>query len=317
MNLVEFIKNESSEKEVQAKINKIIKKLTKDSNDMNKNISVIGPTLDVNPKPHIYTSENDKVVQEYNGYYCGFIPEGTKLVYGTMNNYSNLTQCTSGWFYYMDDFSYIYEFARYIKDKDIRDEFSIIKYAYKFLMSYYNRPLTPTDRNNIHRLLLKDHFLYFEPARRHSNRDFIGNGSAMCSEYASAICNILNVFGIQTVYLQSATHAYNIICIPSREEEGVIDYYLFDSVIQVYSYDMGSEDFVGEAYFEYIPNFDDEELYKFFRGETVIKLPNYYLVHKDDYSVRMYTDEDVRTYGIQTNYILDSDYIHSLSFKKN
>ena len=220
-----------------------------------------------------------------------------------MTKSDNMLQCTSGWYFYMNDVSYIYEFAKYIKDKKIKDAFDLANAVYRFLLSYFSNDFNPITRDSLHSLLFSGDFSYFLPSKEHTNSDFVGKGAAQCSEFSSAVCNILNVFGVQTVYVQSHVHAYDILCIPSDEDERVIDYYLFDTTSKVYSYEMGSDDYTAEAYLEFIPNFDDDELFKFFKGESIIELPNYYIVHKDQYTVKMYTDA-VRTYSIQTNYIL-------------
>lgn len=304
MDLVYDIKNTKSDKEIILLINEIIDLLTKNSNILNNNETVIGPKININSELHFINIDDDRIVQEYRGYYWGFIPKGTKLIYGTMTNTNTLSQFSAGWYYYMDDFSYIYEFAKYIKDKEVNNYFNLVDYVYKFLRDYFDNYLDTKERDEIHKLILKDHTSYYDPINEHSNKDFRGNGAALCSEFSSAACNIFNVFGIEALYIQDIEHAYNIITIPDEDDEEVMDYYLFDSTIRVFSYEIDSEDYDGEAYVEYIPDFTEYDLVEFLKGEKMISLPEYYMIHDDNTYLRFYIDKN-RDYNIQTDYYID------------
>lgn len=306
MDLLEEIRNAKNEEEIKIIIDGIITELTKSSIIMNEGNTVIGAVLDYNPHYHFLKSSDELITQGYNGYYLGFIPKGTKLVYGVCTNTDCFSQFSQGYYYYLDDFSYIYEFAKYIKDKKVNDEFDIISYVYKFLRKYFDNYFNPKDRTSIHSLLLKDETSYFKPIKEHSNKDFVHNGSALCSEFSSAANNLLNLFGIDTVYLQDTDHAYNIVCIPNKDDEEVLDYYLFDTTLRIFSYNLDNNNYTLEAYIEYIPDFDEEKLYELLRGNIKVSVPDYILVHNKDHYIRLYT-KVYREYKIERDYYFDID----------
>ena len=104
MDLVYLLQQTKSDEEIKALIDDIIKTLTDISNLTNNYNNVIGAKININPEFHVLRDVSEKYIQVYNGYYIGFIPKGTKLVYGTMNDFEHISQCNAGQYYYIDDF---------------------------------------------------------------------------------------------------------------------------------------------------------------------------------------------------------------------
>ena len=87
----------------------------------------------------------------------------------------------------------------------------------------------------MHKLLLKKDYQFFEPSKEHSIKDFYGNGSAQCTEYALVASNLLSVLGIPSYYCLDTTHAFNMFFIKNEEDE--YDGYLLDFSNSIYVYD--------------------------------------------------------------------------------
>ena len=63
-----------------------------------------------------------------------------------------------------------------------------------------------------------------------SIKDFYGNGSAQCTEYALIANNLLSLFDVQVLYMNDKNHAYNILI--NYEDDGKT----YESYILDYSY---------------------------------------------------------------------------------
>lgn len=297
MDIIEEIKNTKNEEEIIKIINKKIEEEEKVSKKLN-NHTVIGAELEINPRASLLFKDDEEKYCEYNGYYLGFIPKGTKINYGTLTSFTTGLQFTGGFYYYMDDYTYIYEFAKFIKDKVVESEFDIIGYTYAFLKYFFEKNINRKDRDNIHTLICKTETDYYKPLKEHSIKDFFHNGAALCSEYSSATSNILNVFGITTYYIQDMEHAYNIFVLPNNEKN---EYYLLDTTVKVGAYNLENKDFYEEAYIEELQDFDDNSFYDFLYKREPIKLQDYYLIYYQDRYSRIYYDS-YREYGIESDY---------------
>ena len=317
MDIVYEIQNAQNDEEIKRIIDERIQEETEYSLEDNNGETIIGADININPSQSFtLKKEEEEYSQKCNGYYIGFIPKGTKLVYGIRVDNELCSQYSGGSYYYIDDFSYIHEFAEFIKDKKIENYFNIIAYAYIFLRNYFDNNLIPIDRNQMHNLIYKNDKDFFVPIMEHSNRDFKGNGSAQCTEFSSAMSNILSIFGIDVMYIQDTYHAYNLVALPSEFEVGKFDYYIVDSTIRVACYDIDSSYYSEEAYIQYIDGFNEEKLVEFLSGNNPIQVNKFYLVNDGLNYIRMYFNKTEK-YDIQNDYYLkiDGEYL-TLKFKK-
>lgn len=305
MDVVYEIQNAQNDEEIKKIIDRRIKEETKKSIKDNDGETIIGPKLEINPEFHFLRYEDEKIFQDNEGFYLGFIPKGTKLVYGILTNYDCLSQYSSGYYYYIDDFSYIYEFAKFIKTQDVKDEYDLIPLVYAFLRDYYDNILNPKNRRNLHKLILKDEYFSFIPTKEHSNADFINTNAALCSEFASAAQNILNVMGIYSIYIQDFDHAYNIICL---QDKNIIDYYIFDCAKRMVAYNLSDNNYSETPFIEYIKDFDEEQLYELLQSKRKVKAQLYTILKVGNKYFRYYLNS-YEEYGILNDYQFDIDTI--------
>ena len=66
-----------------------------------------------------------------NCFHPGYIKKGTKIIYGLSYN-DNGTAKNEGAYYYMDEEEYIYEFWKFIRDKDVINEYELLEYILEF-----------------------------------------------------------------------------------------------------------------------------------------------------------------------------------------
>ena len=228
MDIVGEIKACKTDEELKELADKIIKKNTESAMDINMNYGYIGQELDINPINYHITDSNFEPEYTFNTvpFWNGYIPLGTKIVYGGVYSEKYRTCSNRGSYYYLDDDNYIYEFFKYIKDKEVEDENDIVIYIATFLKNKFDRYYDAKDRDEMHKLIMMAEDLYFKPTKEHSIKDFYNNGSAMCSEYAVVAENIMSALGFKTLLLFDSNHSFNVFIYSSGEEIGlyVLDY---------------------------------------------------------------------------------------------
>ena len=186
--------------------------------------------------------------------YDGYIPRGTKVCYGLSSNGIGMIK-NNGMYYIIDDDSYIYDFCRYIKDKNIMYEEDLFEYILHFAKKYFGT-INNRNREDMFQMILKNEKVYHDPIKEHKLSDFKGKGNAMCSEYSIMANNILNIFGIESCALigqikreneDSEGHAFNIIRFYSRDGEKISALIDFASSVTVFDMDynvLGDSPFV-------------------------------------------------------------------------
>ena len=280
--LLECINKCNNEEELNNLANNYIDYYTEESKNNNIDSDTLGIYLDVNS--YIINSDNFEGLYVWNGY----IPKNTRIVYGEElygKRGSNI-----GCYYYLDDESYILEFFKYIKNKEVLDTYDLILYVNKFLRNYLDKSINPSDRDDIHRVLIKNNETYYEPIKKHSIKDFIGNGSAKCSEYAALTENIFSIFGFDMYYLMDEEHVYNILIDNEK-------HYLLDYVDWVSCYDTNYKLLAKLPYYVEIKDFSYEFFEKVIYGDEKFILPDYYIIGMNDDLVEIKKDSK-RIYGI-------------------
>jgi len=206
----------------------------------------------------------------------GFIPADVKIVYSFIPNAQGFT-VNDGRYYYLDDDSYIYDFALYIKDKEVHNYLEFLDYVWLFIETYFYNLRIPTNtRNEMFCPLTKDGTWYHEPTTKHSIKNFKGQNNAECSEYSALAQNILTVFGYQTLYFGGAVsstygnggHAFNISVI-----EGTA--FLLDFTIPVTTFDLKGNEISRSPFLGIIRNFSSDLLVKNTDESIPFEFPDY------------------------------------------
>jgi hypothetical protein len=296
MDIVEMIKQCKSDEELKQLAKSAIDTFTKQAYRENKDRKYIGTELDINPINYHLDDPNFVVERYYDAVpiWNGYIPLGTKIVYG--RNYIDRFKTSShgGCYYYVDDDSYVYEFFKYIKETDILDEYDIVIEAFNFINDKLIKMFEPKSRDDINRLILKSEDLYFRPVKEHSIKNFYENGSALCSEISLLAENLISALGLEIMYFMDKEHVYNIFVFHNddKTEINVLD---FSNWVECYDINYN---FVGKApYIMEIKGADKNTIDAIVNEGKRIELPDYYLllINDDTYEI---IRNSKRNYGI-------------------
>ena len=246
--------------------------------------NTIGYILDYNPS--ICNKEKDFTYTiDVNPCYVGYIPIGTRVVYGIVYNKELNTVSNGGMFYYIDDDSYIYEFCNYIKDENVSDSFELFGYIYDFIEHYFFG-LQTIDRNKMMKLILKKDNIYYPPININTYSMFKNKGNALCSEVGIMAQNILSFLGYKTLFIigteQSnnsniGAHAYNMV---SFEEDTkystLIDFSSSACVVDINFKKIGESPFI-----YYLDNDIEYEYNEMINNNKSIVTPEYSYLLQD------------------------------------
>ena len=309
MEVLDKIKECKSDEELKELIGHYIEERTKDAKDINIDINVIGYDIDINANKYQINESNKNIVSYYGftNAWSGYIPKDMKITYGRSKSiYDNFSLRNSGWYYYVDDDSYIYEFFQYIKDLDLEYDYDIFLEINNFIERKFGNRINPKVREEIHKLFTeKDGYTYIRPIKEHSIKDFYGNGSAMCSEKALVAENLLSILGFEVIYVHDEKHAYNLLIKSWEDQEDVdennnpkekIEVYILDFSDSVPSFDINHEFIRFEPYYMQIEGADEEFLNRFISDYEPIELPDYinFVVGKETIVIPLARS---RTYG--------------------
>ncbi len=278
MEIVCLIKDSVNDNALKELTDDVIEECTKQSKKNNLR-NCIGAELDINPVDYHIDDPNFDVERFYEGssFWVGYVPIGTKIVYGRFYCPRFKTSTNRGCYYYVDDDSYIYDFFKLIKESEIEDEFDIIWLAHSFIKKLFDKKIDAKTRYEMHKLIYKDEELLFRPLKEHGIKDFYHNGSAMCSEIALVAENLLSSLGLEIMYLEDKGHAYNIYRY-YNEEEKKDELYILDYAKWVNCYNaeykyIGSAPFIGE-----IEDANDDTVDEIVNEGKRIKVDDYYLL---------------------------------------
>ncbi len=269
--------NSLSHRKLNEYTTKLIKKRIKKAKEDN-DCNYVGYDIDVNPshKAIDLTKTYKEMTVGYNPVYFGFIPKDIKIIYELIK-YENNKLASKGGYYYIDDTEYIYQFMHYIKDKRIEDDYTLIRYAFDYTMSYLGyMPLK--ERDEINKLIYKTYSNCYMPIKEHSITDFKGNGSGECSEISAILENILSMFNYDVFYLFGETHigeahAFNMIKIKDD------DYMLIDGAQFAYCYDLENKCRRKSPYIARMEGFTDDDYKDFLYEKGMIETPDCYFTH--------------------------------------
>ena len=291
--LLEKIRNTTTDEEIKQIVDEVIEKCIEELKELGVDLSVaptIGMDSDINYTKY-YKSENDNNDCNYKiqAAWTGFLPKGTKIVYGVViDQYKDVAN--RGYYYYLNDNSYLYEFSKFIKDKEIETDEDFILYVYDFLNDYFGNLIQSKDRYILHKLLYKNNDAYFKPTKEHTNKDFVGCGAAMCTEYSSLAENILTLYGFDMMFLMNDKHAYNLIYLNEKM-------YLLDFSMSISVLDLNGDQIGDLPFLEEIEDFDEDYLKRLVYGREKIILNNYFDLYIND-NLYKYVTEDTREYEV-------------------
>lgn len=237
MEVIDRIKRCKNDEELYWLTKKLIKEAIKDVKGLNSYRGLIGTKSEINRKECDFDPNKNERISVSVPFWNGYIPLGTKIVYGIACGKGFNFDSNCGYYYYVDDDSYIYDFVKSLKNYEIETTFDLITIINGFVKRLFEKYFNPKNRMEMHRLLLKGDYQFFEPIKEHSIKDFYGNGSAQCTEYALITSNLLSVLKIPVCYCMDKTHAFNLFFEKKLDKEDGYDGYILDYSEAVSAYD--------------------------------------------------------------------------------
>jgi len=266
--------NKHKEKEIKKIIDSYISKAKEKVEEMNYDSDTIGYQSEINGYMANFVNLNEMQEMRIFGtpFWLGFIPEDKKIVYCFEIKYCSISN--SGYYYYMNDYNYLYEFARYIKDKKVVNDLTFLVHVNDFIYKYFSTINQPISREQLHHLIYDNNDKFYKPSKEHNITDFKGNGSAKCSEYAALFQNILSVFGYDTIYIhgelddveeKNSCHAFNLAVIDNK-------YSIVDLALPINCIDYNKRTQRRYPYIYCLDGFSEDNLDEFLLGEKELVL---------------------------------------------
>ena len=282
--------NNSSDYDIKKIMYYYIYKAMKKCKEMNFDTDTIGYKSDINKSiPDIMNLNIDGIRIQGTSFWIGFIPKDIKIVYDF--EIKNFRITNNGYYYYINDYNYIYDFAKYIKNKKINNDLSFLIKVHDFIYDYFFTIYNTIDREQLHQLIYDVNGNFYKPNKEHNLTDFKRNNSAKCSEYASMLQNIMSTFGYEIVYMhgevddhkeKKVSHAFNL---------GVIEneYSIIDISMPINCFD---ENLNIRKRFPYVccmNKFNENNLERFLIGEEEVELDDLeaHIINKECYSFPM------------------------------
>lgn len=278
---------------------RLIKEAINVSKSSNKFKGLIGTKLEANPTDyHLtdYDTPESKILYSVD-IWNGYIPLGTKIVYGYINNKKNNTISCGGYYYYMDDEQYVYDFVKFIKKYRIEDELDAICAINIFENKYFSKLVNPKKRLEMHKLIWKNENIFFEPIKEHSIKDFYGNGSAQCTEYAAVTNNLFSILGIPISCFYDKKHAYNVLYIETDKEKELFDSYILDFSDCSFIYDEKLHCTGRYPFFKKIENGDREYINDVVNKGKRVEVEDYNMIQINNSLYECKTG-NLRNYGV-------------------
>ena len=248
----------------------------------------------------------------YEIVYChsGFIPQGTKVVYRYCIDPKSYVSFNDGGYYFIDDEKYIYDFLKYIKNFDIKDDYDILLSIFNFIHANFDSFYSHRKRDDVQKVIYKNENYSYERCTS-SIETLMLNKAFECTEYSLVIQNLLSFFDIDSIYVIDKNHAYNICSFKILENDLNDSFYVVDSSCPVYLTDFSFENTKMLPFVSKINNpFDIKNVLD---GKSVFKLDNYFYMEIGNYLYKMY-DGSERIYGV--NIVCDNPLVIKNNEKK-
>lgn len=301
MDIVEYIK-ELSDKELEEFYNERIEFL--EQNDDNNYEYTIGYNLDYNPSAFdLLDFEKDIPDVVLTSGFNGYIPLGTKIVYGMVYNENAKVTSNYGHYYYIDDNSYILKFIKSIKDKNINDIYELFDLIYEFIYDYFGY-IETISREDMMKLVVKNDTAFYKPVEEHKYSMFKDRGNAQCSEMAVMAQNILSFLGINSKIIIGSHkmdkdnmegHAYNLVEYEEDEEDKSI---LIDFAASVFILDFNHKVIGYAPFIHYLDTDINEAFKKLINGDCITATEYAYMIDKK--AIWVMEEDCQREYSIAT-----------------
>lgn len=270
-----------SDDELRAFADFLCDRLTMEKEDCKCN--TIGSVIGYNPLDVDLKCDNSFGNEFYRFLNCwvGYIPVGTKIVYGSCfhDNYKYFSN--EGCYYFIDDNSFVYEFFKYIKKYSIMEEYDIVLAIFHFIENNYISYLDHLQREDVHKMILRPDGFYYDRIKEHSINDFNKEKCSQCTEVSFYTQNLLSIFGIESLYIMDTDHAYNICQLSDFEDSNKKSYYVLDCSDWVFCYDYKHNLIDKMPFIKKIDGCDDEFLQNFIDGKFALNYNDYYLYEID------------------------------------
>ena len=192
-----------------------------------KKVEKLGFDLDYNPTPvNLLDPEDLDIYVDVELYHHGYIPKNTQIVYGMYADTKRGTIQNNGLYYYIDDDSYILDFCKYIKDKNIENEVSLFRLILEFITNYFGViVIKQIDRDDMLKMIYKNETSFYDRIEESKFSWYKGKGNAMCSERAILVENILSFLGFDIYFIlgkieiddEEISHSYNILNVDNAD----------------------------------------------------------------------------------------------------
>lgn len=311
MDFYEQIQNLTEEELERAVIQKI--KLLETDAYQKDDYDHIGYNLDYNPQEyHLMEKEIDHFDLDVRCLYPGYIPKGTKMIYGM--NYDNIGIASNhGRYYIIDEDDYILEFCKWIQDKEVVDEYELFSYILEFIRDYFGY-IETIQREDMFKMIQKTEDTFYDPIKEHKLSWFKGRGNAMCSEYSVLAQNLMLFFGIESFLIigkqktgdiRETSHAFNLITFIEKERQetvcALIDYADFTEVLDI------NFNRIGEApYLILLDNLDENTIKEFINEEKRLEEADYNYMILEKEAIQL-SYSRIRSYYIENKITPDSE----------
>ena len=244
-------------------------------------------------------------------FHAGYIEKGTKIIYGMAYD-GNGIATNDGRYYYVDDDSYIYDFCRYIKNKEIINEYELFDYILEFIRNYFGQ-LKTIDREEMFKMINLSQRIYRNPVKEHGLSWFKGNGSALCSEYSVLAQNLLTIFGFDSYLVigrektgdeTGESHAFNLVEFTEQETNELIQA-LIDFCNYVDIFDINFHKIGETPFFALLEQLDEEFVLSLVNNEEHLTFDDYSCVLIHEHLGQLVYDRK-RDYYISNEIIPDS-----------
>ena len=253
-NEIKNLSDEELERVVKIRINQLERKSKKE----NGNIDIIGYDIGYNPEIYDIKKPGELPPVRTIYIYDGYVPKNTRYVYGITPEVFNNSYSNVGCYYYVDDDSYILDFCKYVRDKDVQNEYEMFSYILYFSMNYFHE-IEELSRYDMFKLINTKEGTFFDPINEHKFSSYKGKGNAMCSEKSLLANNILNFLGYDTSIAlgimsddesDQGFHAFNIIEYKETGSEektlAMIDFSCYTKLLDENCKVIGYNPFIGE-----------------------------------------------------------------------
>ena len=318
MNFYEELKDMTDE-EIEKHLSYEIYNLENRSKQNNDG-DVIGYNVPYNPTGiDLLRKEEFAIPIKLRCFYGGYVPKGTKVVYGFASDI-NGSFANEGRYYIVDDDSYIYDFCKYIKDIDIKSEGDLFRHILTFLKTYLGG-IPNRSRDEMFQMVLKNDKIYHDPINEHKLSDFKHKGNAMCSEYTIMANNILSVFGFDSYVIMGHEkdirgvegHAFNFVSYTNEKYERVD--VLMDFFNDVDIYDVSFNKLGSCPYIRDLDDLNNEFVYEFINSKRHI-VDNEYCIMVIGKSLFEVLFDRTRDYFIQNELKVDFTSTNCQKVKK-